>query len=334
MSLLARRLAELWQPWNALPADMLPEEKALVLAGFPRPRFLTRLQKLRVKFWKLPFDRCEYGPALDAAVRWNTRVNFARHTRKKFFNLVNRQWSFREADDQAVGRLAIFRTSRELEITHPGFLENPTPTPAEICHLNQRYQAYSEARQNAFNQLDRLLYRLPGMRKGETVDLLRRALGTPHPPDDLPHHIYIARLDALGICSKRRLHEFFQTDLPALNRSERQEFYRFSQKPNQGKDPYPALKVWIVDNVPVFRAFDWRWPDVHTAAENLGLIDRTKIRSHESLMKMVSNWELAWEMKVGVPPRSQAGEVKRSGHLLSIPPRFGATLQSSASRKA
>jgi len=78
-----------------------------------------------------------------------------------------------------------------------------------------------------------------------------------------------------------------------------------------------------VDNVPVFREFDWRWDDVDTAAEKRGLINRAKINPHESLMRMASRWKLTWAMRIGASLDSQALEVKKSDSLLSPPPKFG-----------
>jgi len=142
--------------------------------------------------------------------------------------LMEKQWAFDLADSQAYGRLAIFRTAKEIKVTQPGLLEKSDPTVADIHYLLDRYHAYAEARQNAFKQLDSLLWqKLPGMRKGEVVEKLKRALGTPQPPDDLPYHIYIARLDALNICSESRLLELDQKRLPALSRAEREEILSF-----------------------------------------------------------------------------------------------------------
>ena len=79
----------------------------------------------------------------------------------------------------------------------------------------------------------------------------------------MPRHLYIARLDALGICSSARFDKFMAEDFLKLGREERQAFYAMSLKRRHGKEPYAAFLVWVIDNRPVFehREFPWHWAD-------------------------------------------------------------------------
>jgi hypothetical protein len=157
---------------------------------------------------------------------------------------VTRQWAFAEADAQAPGRIAIFRAAREIELTRPGLLKSTTPNVADIVLLDSRYAVYDRAREAALARLDKLLYKVPGMQTGKLLPLAEVALGVPNPPDDVPRYLYIARLDALGICSEERLKEFLQDEFSKLSEAKQLEFYSFIQKPKYGKNPYGSSKTF------------------------------------------------------------------------------------------
>jgi len=53
-------------------------------------------------------------------------------------------------------------------------------------------------------------------------------------------------------------------ELPNLSREKRHHFYRMSLKPRHGKEPYAALRVWLLENRPIFEheQFGWQWGDI------------------------------------------------------------------------
>jgi len=205
-----KQLALIWPLWSAQTQEMLPEEKCIILTGAfdeTHPEYRLELEELirRNPEAELPLDRNEYHQALNRASRWSSLTGFVQTTLGLHQDLVARQWAFAEADSHASGRVAIFRAANELRLLRPGFLELTAPTVADIAHLENRYSAYSDAREQALNALSDLVFKVPGMRTGKELPWDERALGVPNPPPDMLRHLYVARLDALGICSAKRL---------------------------------------------------------------------------------------------------------------------------------
>jgi hypothetical protein len=323
------KLAFIWPPWNALPGRLHPQERYHILTNDPGLGDAKLLARLARKFPFLPLDPHDYHSSFQAAELWHKLTLFVQTTFKLHKSVIESQWAFNESDSQAAGRIAIFRAAQELEITTPGMLTKTAPTLSEINLLQIRFNAYKAARETAFTALSAILYKIPGIRRGR-VSLKRQARGIPRPPEDVPHHLYIARLDALNICSQAGFEEFRRDDFPKLTRKQRQDFYRVSLSPKYGKESHAALKVWLLDNVPVFEQFDWRWADIHTAALERGLLDPKKHTSHESLEKWASRNKVTWSMKTGVgrQQKEQMAVVARSSPLLSPAPKFGDRLKS------
>lgn len=326
------QLVRIWPPWNALPDDMLPEEKCWILTfneraeAHPDPTRGARAKALRHQFNYLPLDSNEYHQALNRACRWATLLNFVRSTLALHQNVVARQWAFAEADNQASGRVAIFRVANELREIRPGFLELTAPTLADISFLDDRYDAYTNAREQALAALSELVFKVPGIRTGKNLPFEQRAYGIPHPPPDVPRHLFLARLDALGICSDERLHEFMRDDLAKLKRDKRQEFYAMSLKPHHGKEPYAALRVWLLENRPIFEHehFGWQWSDVQAAADEKGIACPST-----SLKQWASRNHLRLHLKRG-PATIDGSQTARSKPLLSPAPVFGDILKSAS----
>src|SRR5258708_1532896 len=251
------QLAKIWPPWKALPKDMSPEQNHWILT-YERgrrdkgrnPALGEALKKLRRDFPYLPLCKHEYNQALIRATRWSTLADFRRTTVQLHQELVTRQWAFADADAHAFGRIAIFRAAQEIELTKPGLLKSTSPTLSDIRHFEHRYAAYAKTRKQALNAVAKLLYKVPGIRTGKRLSPEERAFGLPHPPYDVPRYLYIARLDALGICSPARLAEFLRNELPHLARAKRQKFERMHRKPRFGKKPYPGFLVCVLDTRP------------------------------------------------------------------------------------
>ena len=317
------KLAQIWPPWNACPAEFLPEQRTWTLTGNPNARMQKELNRLKPQFSFLPLDANDFASTLTAAEQWAALIDLGRSTNEKFSGRIEAQLAFNESDSQASGRIAIFRAQAELKLTKPGLLQMANPRLADIALLRARYEAYLQARILALQKLDSLLYsllyKLPGIRKGTPVALSRRAHGVPHPPDDIPHYLYIARLDALDLCSEKRLLEFFREDMPSLSRVERQQFYLVSLKPRYGKDRLAPLAVWLADNRPVFQRFDWRPDDIHERARQLKIPIPTGTNALQTA-KLASDWNLGLRLRRCVRPANWKPDIQRSTSLLSPPP--------------
>ncbi len=323
------QLARIWPPWNALPDDMLPEEKSWILTfdereqPHPDPKLSTQAKRLRKRFSFLPLNSQEYRQAFNRVCQWARLTNFFKSTVDLHQALVTRQWAFAEADNQASGRVAIFRAANELRLARPGFLELAAPVLTDIALLEARYAAYTAAREQALAALSELIFKIPGLRTGKPLPLAERALGIPHPPNDVPRHLFLARLDALGICSNERLSTFLRDELPNLGRLKRAEFYAMSLKTRHGKEPYAALLVWLLENRPIFEhaQYGWQWGDIQNAAGEKGIdCPRT------SFKQWSSRHGLALGVKRG-PATSDASRITPSMSLLSPAPVFGDILK-------
>lgn len=311
---------------------MIPELKRRILTLDERneyerdPEWLAAFHELRCRFACLPLDPHEFNQALNEAERWSKLALFYQTTLAHHIDLVTRQWSFADADAHAAGRIAIFRAVREIEMTHPGLIKSTSPKLADITYLDSRYTAYSKARQEALAALADILYKVPGVRTGKHLPPDEVALGVPHPPDDVPRYLYIARLNALGVCSLARLAEFMREDYPKLDRSQRQQFHRMKRKPRFGKEPYVALRVWLLDNRPIFEheQFAWQWCDIHPVADEKG------IKCPSTSLKQ---WAYLNRLRLRVrrgPATVDNVRIVRSKPLLSPAPVFGHVLKSAA----
>ncbi len=311
---------------------MVHEEKRKILSLDKRskydqnPVWLASLRKLRRRFAYLPLDGHKFNQALIQVQRWSSLAQFFQTTMALHKGLVTRQWAFAEADADASGRIAIFRAVREIELTHPGLLKSMSPKLADIAYFDSRYAAYSKTRADALAALAKILYKVPGMLTGKRLPFDEVALGVPNPPNDVPRHLYIARLDALGICSQERLKEFLREELPKFSREKRQQFYRMSLKPRYGKEPYAALRVWLMDNRPIFEheQFAWQWGDIQSVAAEKG-IDCPR----PSIKQWASSNRLGLRVKRGTATVDDA-RIARSRPLLSPAPVFGDVLKSAS----
>lgn len=323
------QLARIWPPWNTLPVEMLPEEKCRTLTfdddkqAYPKPKRSAKARELQKRFDILPLDKAEYHQALIRACRWDSLRQFHRTTIELHKELVLRQWAFAEADNQASGRVAVFRAAQELNLLHPGFLELAAPTLADIALLEARITAYSNAREQALAALSKIVFKVPGIRTGKALPWDEQALGIPHPPTDVPRHLFLARLDALGICSTERLTEFMRDELPSLSREKRQAFYSMSLKLHHGKEPYAALRVWLLENRPIFEhdRLGWQWSEIQSAASEKG-IDCPAT----GLKQWASRNRIGLRLKRG-PASLDGAEIARSAALLTPAPVFGDALR-------
>jgi hypothetical protein len=323
------QLARIWAPWNCLPPETLPEERRRILTFDQHSEFdrnsgrCKPFQELRRKFVYLPLDSHEYNQALFAAIRWSTLIRFRDSTIQLHKNLVNRQWAFAEADDHAAGRIAIFRAGKEIELTRPSLLACTSPALSDIRLLESRYLAYTSARDEALAAVANLVFKFPGVRTGKSLPLDEVALGVPNPPEDVPRYLYIARLEALGICSEQRLTEFMKDDFPKLTRQKRMKFDAMRRKPRFGKNPYAAFLIWVLDNRPILERpeFGWRWNDIMQAAVD---------KEIECPLTCLKQWAYRSKVKLKVKlgqPFYNPGGIRRSASLLSPGPRFGRVLK-------
>ena len=323
------QLARVWPAWHALPPDTLPEIRCHILTGLnPQkdPAQAGHLQALQKRFPELhlPFP-LDYHLTLQAAACWARLIEFHRTTVSLHKTLIENQWAFHQADDQADGRIAIHRAGQEFALLAPRLLTLKEPSLADLALLKDRYTAYGQARAEALEALANLLYKVPDMRTGIPLPVEERAVGLPHPPVDVPRHLYIARLDALGLCSQRRLASFGAQDFPKLDRAKRQAFYRMGRVARYGKDPYAALRVWLLDNRPVLEheEFPWQWADIQAAAAEWGIE-----HPQTGLRQWAFNNELGLCLKSGPSPSNNT-KVVQAQSLLSPAPVFGDVLKPS-----
>jgi hypothetical protein len=316
------KLALIWPAWNSFPAKTDAQHRYHALIGdLP----LSAAQKK--KFGYLPFAPAEYESAFLAVFRWVDLKDYSYTTSRLHRKLVKNQLALKESDRQAEGRIAMCRVTKELAITNPGLLSKAAPLLEDIRILEQRYSAYKTARADALRVVLEILCRIPGVRKGVTLPSHDQAVGLPHPPEDVPNHLYIARLDALDICSQERLKHFMQNGFTKLDHRQRQEFYKVGLIGRSGKDSHTALRVWLLDNVPVFQRFDWRWPDIHTVASKLGLLEPENA-DHQNLAKWASRNRVSCAMNLGVGRqyKEQLAAIESSMPLLSPRPSFSKIL--------
>jgi hypothetical protein len=264
------QLARLWPAWNALPAEMLPERRRQILLGKPPSPGPDRenYTKLRRRFRYLPFCKFEYKQALDAAVAWSDLIRRGRIFLKQGSAGVEAQICFSTFDDTDEGYVAIYRTAKELAITHPGLLEMCAPSLADINHLRFRYGAYLRARLDAIALVAPIVF-VPGLKSKARLSFEGQTFGDPGPEPNFPLHIYIARLAAFGKCSPARLAEFFAERFLRLSRPQKEEFCNEYHRPTIGRQRYtdPLLPVWLADNAPLFAAFKSRWQSILEAAQ-------------------------------------------------------------------
>lgn len=340
------QLARLWPLWNALPPELLPEDKFHILNGGLTEKDWTQLKALRHKFPRSEFPlsaetdatpqdeltRATHRRALKTAVNWTTLLKFYESTRQQHHDLVSRQWAYRDADYHASGRIAIWRTFRELEVTHPR-LDITRPALADIAYVQARYAAYAAALNRALAAVHRLLYKIPEIQNLPPKPLPpdERAFGLPNPPANLPAFLYVARLKALGICSPERFTSFMRDDFPKLDRARRQQFRRVASQPRHGKDPFAALLVWYLDNAPIFEKFGWQGKDVLNAAGEKGIrcpsirCPSSNVEARNSFKQWASRHRLGVLLKRG-PTAYSNFDIRRSTPLLSPPPIFGDVL--------
>jgi hypothetical protein len=297
-------LAKVWAAWHACPADLTSHERAFVLTGFNGTDYLVpdelkaAFRELKKQFDFLPFGP-EYHKALEAAQSWSDLANFACTTRSLHAERIQHQLVFREADDQAIGRVAIYRADKELSHDDPRWLEEQLPKLERIAHVQSRYLAYQKAREQALQRLDRLLYppallKKYGVERGEPVHWLRRAYGVPRPPDDIPRFVFIARTEALHLCSQERLDAFCASDLPKLSSEDRQRLYELALRPAPGKDSnlvpficsvagqWPHLHTFSVDSSPRLRGSGQAWHPKAKDARSDGRPTSRARYSHEA----------------------------------------------------
>src|SRR6478736_651507 len=80
------QLARIWPDWNALPKDMLPEEKCRVLTfedeiqSYPKPQRSAHALELQKQLDFLPLEKHEYNQALNRVCRWARLVGFIQTT--------------------------------------------------------------------------------------------------------------------------------------------------------------------------------------------------------------------------------------------------------------
>jgi hypothetical protein len=323
------KLARVLEAWHACPPDLTSHERAFVLTGFSGTDYLVQ-EELKAAFRELKrrFESVPFGPechkALEAAQSWSDLVDFARTTRGLHAERIQRQVVFREADDQAVGRVAIHRADKELALDNPQWLEERSPTLQRIAHVRRRYLAYQKARELALNHLDRLLYppallKKYGVERGELVHWLRRAYGVPRPPNDIPRFVFIARTEALRLCSQERFDDFCKSDLPKLSREDRQRFYELALRPAPGKDSNLVPFVcWWVDNGPVFTRFRWTQEHVCEEAERLGI---ARPKTPEAMDDLRHAHRIHLRLPKGLFPREEARR-RRSLPLVTPAPSF------------
>ncbi len=342
------QLACIWSLWNALPAELRPDEAFFILRGGQNNEHWQHLAELRRRFPKSEFPlspksdetardqecRDAHYQALLAAERWSRLLHFYETTCRLHRDLVAKQWAFRDADHHASGRIAIWRAFRELEITHPRF-DTVSPKLANIAYVEERYDAYTAALDRALAALAKLLYKIPAIQSlpSGPLPLRERARGVPHPPDNLPNFLYVARLEALGICSSDRFALFMRGDFPKLDPSRRQQFYRVASRPHHGKDPYAAFLVWVLDNQPVFNRFGWQANDILNAAGERGIpCPCSQSEARTSFKQWASRHRLNLSLKRGTAPYSDH-DIRRSKPLLSPAPVFGDVLRAASPRR-
>jgi len=261
------QLREIWPLWNVLPAEMIPENKSWILGGAfvdTHREHRELLDKLRGVFpkVKLPLDRNAYHQALEQAARWSGLIRYVQTTFELHKAVVEAQLDYSTFDDVLSGRVAIYRTARELEKMQPKLLAQSAPALADIQHLVQRYDAYMRARQDAIGLLHPLVF-LKSLHSKRALPFDERAIGLPHPPEDFPDHIYIARLLAFGKCSPKRQAEFFAERFLKLTHAQMNEFTDEFHRPTEGRrGKYLFFAVWLADNAPLFNAFKLTWADI------------------------------------------------------------------------
>lgn len=261
------QLRQIWPLWHALPAEMLPEKVVWILGDSSdgeSTEFQKHLAELRLLFPKvrLPLDRNAYHQTLELAARWSGLIRYVQTTFALHKAVVEAQLDYSTFDDVLTGRVAIYRTTKELEKTRPELLALTAPAVVDIQHLLQRYAAYLQARQDAIALLHPLVF-LNKLRSKRELPFADRAGGQPHPPVNFPHHIYIARLAAFGKCSPARLAEFFAEKFLKLTRTQMDEFADEFHRPAEGgRGKYLFLAVWMADNAPLFNAFKLTWADI------------------------------------------------------------------------
>lgn len=288
------QLSHIWQLWHALPRNMGADRKFAILKGGRTQKHWKSLRKLGAQFPKSQYalipdcptsklfekerqrasgmDLCRaaYYQALQAARVWCNLTAQIRGTYERLREKdLQEQLAYATFDDVLSGRVALHRTAMELRYTHEDLLERTTPKVAEVHHLLARYSAYLQARQDAVNLLQPLIF-VPSLISKDLLSPDQQAFGVPSPPENFPLLLYMARLARLGKCSYERLKEFMTESFLKLSHQEKLAFCNEYHKPAQGRACYWYLYlwVWIADNAPVFSQFGARWLDIFNMAQD------------------------------------------------------------------
>lgn len=254
-------------------------------SAFTDRKLLNRFQRehlfsyseIRTKFG-LPFSSQQYRDEFTVAEHWLSLREMVETNRlPPNAAAIRDARMFRCFDSSAVGRLAAWRVEQELIRFGPVKPDEFAPSCEQVRHVLERLAQYKEAREQA-NRIIWRLIDLPKLAAGRELPFSKRAGGTPNLPQEfsknVPRYRYIARLLALGLCSKPRQLRFFcgqdskdstREQIPeflTLAESEQQDFVKILNRKTRGSLRSGAVLPWLCDNWPVFTRFLWRSNDI------------------------------------------------------------------------
>ena len=340
-----KQLAAIWPLWNALPATLSADERRSVLTG--AEQYQGELKALRKQFPKagLPLDESTFNKSLEAAHYWHTFQESKDTTSRPEIRLqveaaLHHDY-FRPGSE---GRVAAYRTVRELEYRHPKLLNADAPTLAEIQLLKKRHDAYLLA-QRDFSRVLLLLFSpqgaedtepsaAPRSRAHRYARATRRGTLSPelwkqfwskvffalnpdeqrafvteyHKPAGVPgfhEHLSVARLLHFRKCPDELRERYMTTLFPKLAEREMKAFLSELHRPSPCRAPRVHLQLWawLLENAPVFSAFETPWREIYKRAQRAGLKPPTD-KEEGTAAHLKTQWhQFARRHGFAAPPR-------------------------------
>jgi hypothetical protein len=321
-----------WTAYHGCPETFTMEEKIFAIRIRPNSELRgdRRIDRVGKRLFSqgiaLPFRTSsdEFFPEIELVRTWESLQTHIRTTRELHSDLIESQMSFSGADLHARSRTGAARVAKELEITDPILLGERSPTIEDIDLLLSRHRAYTEARADAITLMDTVLVK-PFAAYGLDPLLVR-----------------FARLDALGLLSEHGARVFFashflrrcctQDNMDAelkrkIRRARRKFFAITALPPGRGNLQLFPLKLWLVDNRPVFTCpgFDWTWSEILHEAQSLGI---PCTASEKSLVQLASSLHMGITLKRGERPQlaKKKSPPEQLRRLLSPCPVFTGTV--------
>jgi hypothetical protein len=334
-------LEEVWRRWHVLSKGLTNDERVTVLLTTNvhlSPRPIVAAYKLLHRRFGPRLDEKQYATSVDTAHWWSEFRQYLKDTLALGEDFLRANLAFEKVDDQAPGRIAAYRTRNELLQSKPTILEQNCPSLADVEFVRSTHDSYLQARQHAQVLLNQILYPRAIRRGSQRLDASVQRTGPcnlmddqarhdapilmPRPPENLPRHLQIAQLAALGK-AKRIVEDFMKDRFLKLPKAKRDEFLRVLDNPPSLATRCGSVAPWLADNAPLLRRLRMQWNDVQAIAESVFPVEELPA----SLRNFSDAHGIKLNFKRGANFINQEGLTRECVMpLLSPPPKLRAAL--------